>query len=733
MNNEENYNILNYIRLFISCIILGISFYISKGIITSATIIAMGCVLFSLVWLVLEKTKLIFTPKYPFISYFPTIVDLVLVTYFVYITGGISSPLIIGYYFIVSVCSMSIRTRLGLFASILSSLGLLALGFLGYREGLSLFKIILTVSLNTLAFFLIYRLVLEQVSQTNSLIVKLENSEKTLSHQNNTIQRLLSDFESKSNDWFIDVDLNLVVTYLSTQKMSGLESYLKTGAYFLRVLYELVDSSVLRNKELYDVLESAIKEQKDFRTKELSLNLSDRHLWVEFSGYPLSMTDQSGTGWRIVGNDISEKKEMEYQLFRKANFDEKTALPNLHRFHNDLETIQDIDFKKSGILGIIQIGNLGSFRLNTDSAFINHIIFSFINRFKSVLGEDVYLARSEYDEFYFFMEKASLENIEKIHDFKKSMQKALRSETERIYINMYMGIAFYPEDGDNLEKLIKAANIALINSYSTDGNRVIRYSDLFYQKFQKRMQLVHDFPSALANHNFYIAFQPQFNSSDLSLYGAEALVRWNHSERGFISPGEFIPLAEQYGFIIELGEWVMIQSCIQANLWPVKGVVSVNISPLQLKNLERLRHIIKKALTVSSLPPERLIIEITESEIFFNDSDIKHFIEEVHKMGIRIALDDFGTGYSSLSILQEICFDELKIDQAFVKRLEDKKKDAFIETIIKIGKLLNTKIVAEGVEEEFQAEYLKKLGCDIFQGYLYGKPEDSDTFIKKFM
>jgi EAL domain-containing protein (putative c-di-GMP-specific phosphodiesterase class I) len=238
--------------------------------------------------------------------------------------------------------------------------------------------------------------------------------------------------------------------------------------------------------------------------------------------------------------------------------------------------------------------------------------------------------------------------------------------------------------------------------------------------------------TALDNQQFFMMYQPQVDFKTGKLKGVEALVRWRHPEKGIISPEKFIRVAELTGLIVPLGKWIMQTACAQAAQWkdhPVLGKieVSVNVSALQLKSGTLVEEIMQ-ILQDTGLAPERLVIELTESSFVQDDGENARLMHQLKEAGIKLAIDDFGTGYSCLSYLRDIPGDYLKVDRSFVMELPGHNKaEAVIQAIVSLGKSLDYRIIAEGVETQAQADFLKSIGCDIVQGFLYAKPLEADA------
>jgi predicted signal transduction protein with EAL and GGDEF domain len=296
-----------------------------------------------------------------------------------------------------------------------------------------------------------------------------------------------------------------------------------------------------------------------------------------------------------------------------------------------------------------------------------------------------------------------------------------------------IGISLSPGDGTTAEELVKKADMALFAA-KADGRR--RYS--FFEpemdaRMQKRRLLENGLKRALVNDEFEIHYQPIVNRKRDQMCGVEALVRWRHPERGMISPAEFIPLAEENGLIVSLGEWVLRRACADAARWPRDIKVAVNLSPVQLMD-QKLTQIVISALVASGLPARRLELEITEA-VFLNDQETTvATLHRLRTLGVQIVMDDFGTGYSSLSYLRSFPFDKIKIDQSFIRDLtvkEDASK--IVRAIASLATSLNMRTTAEGVETQQQLSMVRDLVCTEMQGFLFSRPMPSAEMSAMFL
>ena len=326
-------------------------------------------------------------------------------------------------------------------------------------------------------------------------------------------------------------------------------------------------------------------------------------------------------------------------------------------------------------------------------------------------------------------------------DVGAKVAEIIRAEPFKVYnenfqIRSSIGVATYPDDGTDPSDVLKNADIALNRAKEEGRDRIREYSEDFDKAVQQRFQLLRDLRDALENEDLTVFYQPQFDLKSGAIIGAEALIRWwkkdNSKEGGsFISPAEFIPIAEQSGLIVPIGAWVMKEACRTAKTWHDQGKnirIAVNVSGAQFFQSDLVGYT-AEVLKETGVKPELLELEVTES-VFMDDISIAvETLKKLHELGVELAIDDFGTGYSSLSYLRQFNIDRLKIDQSFIRNALINTDDAAIaKTIINLGHSLNLSVIAEGVETLEHEKFLIEFGCDEVQGFRYSKPVPQDEF-----
>ncbi|MDH5396023.1 MAG: bifunctional diguanylate cyclase/phosphodiesterase, partial [Gammaproteobacteria bacterium] len=309
------------------------------------------------------------------------------------------------------------------------------------------------------------------------------------------------------------------------------------------------------------------------------------------------------------------------------------------------------------------------------------------------------------------------------------------SSTE-IFSSICIGVALYPDD-DNGEHLLKYADAAMYHAKEQGGNNYQFYNEKLTQQIQQRLNMETRLRHALEREEFVLFYQPIFSLKDQSIIGVEALIRWNDPEHGLIMPDSFIPLAEETGLIVAIGDWVLKHACLQAKKWEAEGFgslhLAINVASLQFEH-DRLYWSVVSTLKDSGFPAQQLELEITERMFLNISGTVRETLDKLTAKGVKLSIDDFGTGYSSLSYLKQLPINTLKIDRSFIMGIPGDKDDVQITaTIITMAHGLNMDVVAEGIETEYQLEYLNSLGCGRGQGYYLSKPlsvEDITSLLK---
>lgn len=425
-----------------------------------------------------------------------------------------------------------------------------------------------------------------------------------------------------------------------------------------------------------------------------------------------------------IVEDVTEEQAAEDQILRLANYDHLTGLPNRKLF---LEALQvAIETAADGDIAVHYL-DLDQFKIVNDTlghSFGDAMLTEVASRFRQVLANDnALVARMGGDEFAILQRDAADEDaiVALIKRLQAVMRQPIECEGKSIRCGLSIGVARVPADGQNPAAILKAADLALYKA-KADGRNTFRFFEpQMLEALAKRRRVQEDVRQALVSGDLDVHFQPIIRTSDSQLSGFEALVRWNHPERGVITPTDFIAVAEETDLIDEIGALVLERACRAAASWPAHLQIAVNVSPMQVRR-NTLMQAVVDALLSSGLEPNRLTLEITEAVLL--DEELAYStLTKIKELGIRLALDDFGTGYSSLGYLQRYPFDKIKIDRSFITKMgEDAVSRAIVQAVVGIASARETETVAEGVETVFQACFLRALRCTEMQGYFISKP-----------
>ena len=440
-------------------------------------------------------------------------------------------------------------------------------------------------------------------------------------------------------------------------------------------------------------------------------------------------------------SDITQKKKSEELIIKYANFDSLTNLENRRMFQMRLEQeiLRSAKFGLSFAMLFIDLDNFKDVNDSLGHDFGDKLLIEASTRIKNEIEKSDTLARFGGDEFTIILpdvqESSGVECI--AQNIIDSLSQPFISADEKIYISASIGIALYPTDATNGSELLTNANQAMYQAKNTGRSRFNYFTPSMQELAQKRTKIISDLHRALELEQFQIYYQPIVDLKTDKILKAEALIRWNHDTLGVIYPNDFIPLAEQSGLIIEIGDWVYRESIRQIEEWMEKYsidfVVSINKSPVQFKNRVGLDNWLEQ-LRRSKLSGKNIVIEITENLLMGNEQIISDKLLQFRDEGIGISLDDFGTGYSSLSYLQKMDIDYLKIDRSFVENLEPNSLEiALCEAMIVMAHKLDIIIIAEGIETKEQRDLLSAMDCDYGQGYYFSKPIPADAFEKEFL
>ncbi|MBX2855905.1 MAG: EAL domain-containing protein, partial [Rhodobacteraceae bacterium] len=427
----------------------------------------------------------------------------------------------------------------------------------------------------------------------------------------------------------------------------------------------------------------------------------------------------------------------EEALFRQANYDDLTGLPNRQLLKDRLKDLVERP-GGAGTSGALLYLDLDRFKEVNDvygHSVGDMVLVQAAERIVSETRDDDIVARLGGDEFVVVMPKVSRSEV-----VKSTAVRLLSRLTDVFsvsgmdhFVGASIGIVLFPDDGESVETLLKNADAAMYRAKEAGRSRHEFFNHELNAEGRRKIELERELRTALARGDLELYYQPQFYTETGALSGAEALLRWHHDLLGDVSPAEFIPLAEESDLIVEIGEWVAdrcardLRALFDEGLHP--GAIAINVSARQLRD-ERFGHSLFNVLSAHGIQPSNIRIEVTETAVAQNRDTAIEFLDDLRKKGVRIALDDFGTGYSSLSYLQNMPYDIIKIDKSFVDLIDTGETSANIcRTVIRMAHELGKTSIAEGVESQSQLNFLRDSGCDVVQGYVHARPMSFDAFV----
>lgn len=501
-------------------------------------------------------------------------------------------------------------------------------------------------------------------------------------------------------------------------------------------------------------LENCIERGSAFNM-DFSVTHSDRsehvlHIQAE------SMLDESNKTNYLQGmvQDITEYRRIKDQVRYLSYYDALTGLPNRALYKEILGQAIAYCERYKALIASLFVGiekfkrinevfgpNVGDQVLRMFAERLVHAVRD--SDYVSVHGNEVSVeqgvttvSRMGGNEFTVLLNHVEdpRDTIKVINRIIHAMAEPFVVEGNEVFLAVNIGVAVYPSDGDDVDDLIKHGELAMHYAASQGRNNYQFYNESLNVEAAGKLSLENDLRRAIERDELFLVFQPKIHMPDKRIVGAEALVRWQHPTLGLVPPGQFIPLAESSGLIGEVGDWVMVEACAQIRRWKEAGYqpvpVSVNVSSIQFQQNEFVQKIVQ-VLEQNQLAPELLEIEITESMLLSGIKRVMDILTEIRKMGVQVSIDDFGTGYSSLSYLKNLPVGVLKVDRSFVMDIQSDASDAAVtKAILAMAASLGLDVVAEGVEDEFQSEFLQKNGCNVMQGFLFSRPVLPDEIAK---
>ncbi len=574
--------------------------------------------------------------------------------------------------------------------------------------------------------------------QVRSIFLKGRLAEAAVMEKDEVVSLLLREFEENEADWLWQIDPARRLRAVSPRFAFALGR--SQGDVEGMPLIELIAGrgweSGQFSPSLRDLAER-LKNRENFSNLLVQVSILGEERWWELSGTP--MRDEQGrfSGFRGVGSDVTEQRKSSEKIAYLARFDTLTQLPNRLQVTEALGEALAYAGQWRTRCALLMV-DLDRFKSVNDS--LGHmtgdkLLAQVSARLQSLMGENQLCGRLGGDEFAIVIRDASTPGV--VGDLARRvidrLSEPYQVDHHTLYVGASVGSAEGPRDGGTVEEMMRNADLALYRAKDTGGGEHCRFEPLLHASAEEKRQLEVALRKALGKDEMVLHYQPVVDARSEQVVSFEALVRWNSAEHGFVSPGKFIPLAEDTRLIVPIGQWVMRKACEEARNWPEHVKVNVNVSPEQL--LEPGFHAdVVQVLAQTGLRPERLEIEVTES-IFLRDASVaRNALEQVMALGCSVALDDFGTGYSSLGYLRKLRFSTIKVDRTFVQGAAQGSAEslAIINAVVAMAKSLKMTTTAEGVETSEEAELIRNLGCDKIQGFYFGRPMTADDAQRLF-
>lgn len=534
--------------------------------------------------------------------------------------------------------------------------------------------------------------------------------------------------------WEWDVKQNLITASRSAYKMFAVPA--QNDMTFEQFTQNIMDrDKLIVRQAIDDTLNGQTSIQVSFRV----VNANGDITHIEFLGD--ANYNQDGNMEKITGSaqDLTRLHKAETLLQYQATHDSLTELANRNHFNEVIcAHLKDFPDQSCAVL-VFDIDRFKQINSNLGQEQGDQVLRSIAQRLNRITRANDFTARLGNDEFAILIRnyKNTTELTQMMSRIYQDMTAPFTINQQDLFISFSIGISTFPEDGKTAEQLLNNANMARAEAKSRGGNQYLYYQTQMNSAAQDALELENALRKAVSQGQIEVFYQPQVDVQTEKPTGAEALVRWMHPTRGMISPATFIPLAESTGMIVEIGEFVLRQSVKQALEWHKNGYplhIGINLSGRQFAQSD-LINLVQSVLEQYPLAAKYLDLEITESLAMGEGETNIATLKALKALGVNIAIDDFGTGYSSLAYLHSFPIDTLKIDRSFIINLESKESQAITNTILALAKGLNLEVVAEGVELENQVEFLREKGCDIFQGFKYGRPmpyNEFESWLSKF-
>jgi diguanylate cyclase (GGDEF)-like protein len=539
--------------------------------------------------------------------------------------------------------------------------------------------------------------------------------ELDLDRSRNTIRLLLHDHAEQGADWLFAINRRGEIISPSTRFAAAAQRPKESleGLRFVELLDD--DDATLRLRKI-------VRTGNPVRNHIVSMTIAGEKLWWSLSGRSVR---EGEIVFRGVVTDITAQRRAEEKVSYMAHYDGLTDLPNRFMFNENLYHA----LRRDGRAALLFM-DLDHFKAVNDTlghGIGDKLLQEAARRIETLIGKRAMLARLGGDEFAILLTGNRIKDAENVaNKVIEAMSNSFSLGDHDVVVGTTIGIAHAPADGDDVETLLRNADLALYEAKGRGRNRAVRYEPGMDEAAQQRRLIEMDLRGALAKDEMRLHYQSLVDTKSGEITGYEALVRWVHPERGTVMPSSFIPIAEETGLIVQLGEWVIRQAMEDLASWPSHMTVSVNLSPAQMRSPGLISTVLN-AIATNGVDPGRLCLEITET-VLMQDSDANiGILHKLREIGVQIALDDFGTGYSSLNYLRSFPFSKIKIDRCFVSEI-DSRDDcrAIVRSVIELANSLGMATTAEGVERQSQVTHLLAEGCGEVQGFLYSHAVPAD-------
>ena len=574
--------------------------------------------------------------------------------------------------------------------------------------------------------------------QAGQTYLEARLTQNAIAEKEEVVSLLLREFEENEADWLWEVDTSRRLRAVSPRFAFALgRSQSEVEGI------PLMDCVTGRNwdegqyPDSLHELANKLKDRENFSNLLVQVSIKGEIRWWELSGTPMRNERGKFVGFRGVGSDVTEQRESDEKIAYLARYDTLTSLPNRLQLTEALGDALRYAGQWRTRCALLMV-DLDRFKAVNDS--LGHmtgdkLLAQVSSRLQTLMDDNSICGRLGGDEFAIVMREAS--DGEHVRAMARRvidrLSEPYQVDHHTLYVGASVGSAFGPRDGESVEELMRNADLALYRAKDVGGGEHCRFEPMLHASAEERRKLEVSLRKALGRDEMVLHYQPVVDARSESIVSFEALVRWNSADHGFVSPGKFIPLAEETRLIVPIGKWVLRHACMEARSWPEHIKVNVNVSPEQLLEPDFHQEVID-ALAASGLRPERLEIEVTES-IFLRDATVaRNALEQAMALGCSVALDDFGTGYSSLGYLRKLRFSTIKVDRTFVQGASQGSNEslAIINAVVAMAKSLDMTTTAEGVESVEEAELIRNLGCDKIQGFYFGRPMSNEEARRLF-